>query len=78
MIKNLLITVDDNHLSDLSEIVDKIKDQVLEITKVRDYGVISVKSDQSAIQFLKKIKGVESVKEDTLTRYIAPPDSEIQ
>ncbi len=74
---DLIITLNEDSLSNLNSVVERLKQQGVAVSDVTTYGVIMGKGDSSLISKLSKDKEIESVIEDYYTQ-LPPPESGIQ
>ncbi len=73
------MSVDDEHLDKMPEVVKKIKKAGLKIdSQLESLGMITGSIDDDKFDSLNSIKGVSNVKRDDEDFQIAPPDSEVQ
>ena len=74
----LSISVDDEHLDKMSEVVKRIKKAGLKVeAQLESLGIITGSVDSDKQDSIRNIKGVASVEEDKDFQ-IAPPDSDVQ
>ncbi len=75
----LTISVDDEHLNKMPEVVKKIKKAGLKVDQqMESLGMITGSIDVDKFDSLNRIKGVSNVQRDEEGFQIAPPDSEVQ
>lgn len=74
---DLIITLNEDALGNLSSVVERLRNHGVSVSDVKTYGVIMGKGDSSLISKLSQDKEIESVKEDYYTQ-LPPPDAEIQ
>lgn len=73
------MSVDDEHLDKMPEVVKKIKKAGLKVdSQLESLGMITGSIDDDKFDSLNRIKGVSNVKRDDENFRIAPPDSEVQ
>lgn len=75
----LSISVDDEHLDKMPEVVKKIKKAGVKVDQqLESLGIITGSVDADRFDLLDRIKGVANVERDEGSFQIAPPDSELQ
>jgi hypothetical protein len=74
---DLIITLNEGSLGNLSSVVERLKNEGVVVSKVKTYGVIIGKGDSSLISKLSQDTEIESVQEDSYTQ-LPSPDSDIQ
>lgn len=75
--KNIVITISENHLDNLTSIADLLRKEGLVITNLYDFGVITGSAEERIIKKLRDRKEIISLTEERQA-FIAPPDSDIQ
>jgi hypothetical protein len=76
--KHLLVTLDDESLGRIDEVVAKLKKAGLtKVKKMESIGIVSGDADAEAVEKLKTVQGVRAVEESTWIQ-LPPPDSPIQ
>lgn len=74
----LSISVDDEHLDKMPEVVKRIKKAGLKVeSQLEALGIITGSVDADKQDSIRSIKGVANVEEDRSIQ-IAPPDSDVQ
>jgi methylmalonyl-CoA mutase cobalamin-binding subunit len=74
----VLVSVDDEHRSQLDKVVQRCREAGLEVDQaLGEVGIITGSIPESSMSNLSGIKGVQSV-ERGQNYQIAPPDSDIQ
>ena len=75
---NLLISLDDEHIEQISEVIQNLKAAGLHVEQtMTQLGVITGSCDAAKVEAISQVKGVSHV--ETEQKYqIAPPDSDIQ
>lgn len=75
---NLSISVDDNHVDRMSDVVQNLESAGLKVEQLMEnIGIITGSCDSAKVEALSKIEGVAHV-EPSRQYQLAPPDSEIQ
>ena len=78
MKKQILISIDDSHLERLSDVVEALKGEGLEVSRsLPALGVVSGAAEEGRLASLRGVEGVHSLEEEK-TIEIAPPDAPIQ
>jgi hypothetical protein len=66
--KNIIISISENNLSDLESIAESMAKDGLVISNTFEFGVICGSADEDTIERLKARKEVESIVEDKMMR----------
>jgi hypothetical protein len=75
---NLLISVDDNYMDKIPEVVKKLKSVGLNVEQsMQEVGIVTGSCDSAKVQALSQVEGVLNV-EPSRDYQLAPPDSDIQ
>lgn len=74
----LLISLDDEHIKQISEVIQNLKSAGLHVEQtMTQLGIITGSCDEAKVQAISQVEGVSHV--ETEQKYqIAPPDSDIQ
>ena len=74
----VVVSVDDEHLDDLSTVVDALRHAGLRVDSVLDaVGVVTGTVASAAVETLESVPGVAEV-ELQRVHHIAPPDGQVQ
>jgi len=75
---DLLISVDDEHLSRFSEVVKSIEGAGMDVDQqMEEIGVVTGSIEPEKVDPISDVEGVAHV-EQSRTFHIAPPDSDVQ
>ena len=75
---NLLISVDDNHMDRIPQVVQKLQSAGLNVEQsMEQIGVVTGSCDQAKVKALSQIEGVSHI-ESSRKYQVAPPNSDIQ
>jgi len=78
MKKQVLISIDDSHMDRVSDVVEALRSEGLEVSRsLPALGVVSGAAEEGKFSSLRGVKGVNSLEEEE-TIGIAPPDAPIQ
>jgi uncharacterized protein involved in propanediol utilization len=75
---NLTISVDDNHMDRMAEVVQKLQAVGLNVKQsMEQLGIVIGSCDSEQVEALSEVEGVSNV-EAARQYQLAPPDSDIQ
>ena len=80
MNKDLLIAIDDAHLSQMGEVVERLREAGVDVRDANDtLGTVTGSIDESrvTVEALRSVEGVDVVEQQE-TYELPPPDSPIQ
>ena len=77
MEQKLIITIDEDKKDSVENIIEALKENGVDVTKVYSYGVLVAKGDTAKLDTLKNIAGIQDISFEA-TVLLPPKDSDIQ
>ena len=74
---NVIVTIDKQHLDDLPGVANKLSNDGLHVSDIKDYGLIFGQVDSSRINVIRNHSEVNDVAEESYVQ-LPHPDSDIQ
>lgn len=74
---NVIVTIDRQHLSDLQHVASKLEQAGLQVSEIKDYGLIFGQLEHSKIDLLKGYDEVNDIEEEGHVQ-LPDPNSDIQ
>lgn len=77
MEQKLIITIDEDKKDSVENIIEALKENGVDVTKVYSYGVLVAKGDSNKMAQLRSIEGIQEITFEPGIQ-LPPPDADIQ